>query len=160
MVIEKIISGGQTGVDRAALDVAIELQIPHGGWCPAGRMAEDGRIDRRYRLVELASREYHDRTRQNIEDSDGTLILNTEELEGGTALTLALANSLNKPVTVIDLNGPPRLHEVRDWAVSGEIERCNVAGPRESKRRGIYRQAYNFLHPLLILLRSASTQRK
>ena len=75
-MIEKIVSGGQTGVDRAALDSAIALDIPHGGWCPAGRRAEDGTIPGRYRLVEMDSPEYADRTRKNVEDSDGTLILN------------------------------------------------------------------------------------
>ena len=159
-MIEKIISGGQAGVDRAALDVAIALHIPHGGWCPAGRMAEDGRIDERYQLTELASKEYRDRTRKNVEDSDGTLILNTEKLEGGTVLTLVFANSLNKPVTIIDLNKPPALLEIKDWVTANEIKHCNVAGPRESKRRGIYQQACDFLRPLLILLGSAPIQHK
>ena len=148
-MIEKIISGGQTGVDRAALDTAIALQISHGGWCPAGRMAEDGRIHERYRLVETDSSEYVDRTRKNVEDSDGTLILNREELEGGTALTLVFANDLNKPVMLVDLDNPPELHKIGNWLASNKIKQFNVAGPRESKRRGIYRQACCFLHSLL-----------
>ncbi len=156
-MIEKIISGGQTGVDRASLDIAIALHIPHGGWCPAGRMAEDGRITERYRLAELASPEYADRTRKNVEDSDGTLILNREKLEGGTALTLVFANNLNKPVMLVDLDNPPEPREIGSWLVSNKIKQCNVAGPRESKRRGIYRQAYRFLHSLLDSPYPAST---
>ena len=87
----KIISGGQTGVDRAALDVAVELEIPHGGWCPKGRLAEDGRIPDSYKLRETTSREYAVRTEQNVLDSDGTLILYRESISGGTELTLRLA---------------------------------------------------------------------
>ncbi len=148
-MIEKIISGGQTGVDRAALDCAIALRIPHGGWCPAGRTAEDGRLDDRYRLVELVSARYDDRTRKNVEDSDGTLILNREALEGGTELTLACAGNSGKPVLAVDLDNPPQQQEIRNWLSSNNIKRCNVAGPRESKRPGIYRQAYRYLHSLL-----------
>jgi predicted Rossmann-fold nucleotide-binding protein len=74
-LIKRIISGGQTGVDRAALDVALELGIPCGGWCPKGRLAEDGSIDLRYPLKETNSSEYRERTEKNVEDSDGTLIL-------------------------------------------------------------------------------------
>ena len=71
---ERIVSGGQTGADRAALDWAIERGIPHGGWCPRGRRAEDGRIDRRYALRETPAHDYQQRTRWNVRDSDGTLI--------------------------------------------------------------------------------------
>ena len=148
-MIEKIVSGGQTGVDRAALDCAIALDIPHGGWCPAGRSAEDGIIPGRYRLVETDSPEYVDRTRKNVEDSDGTLILNRETLEGGTVATLAFARSLNKPFMLVDLDDPPGADAVRNWLVTNKIKRCNVAGPRESKRPSIYRQAYRYLIKIL-----------
>ena len=148
-MIEKIISGGQTGVDRAALDSAIALQIPHGGWCTAGRKAEDGRIPERYLLVELDSPEYGDRTRKNVEDSDGTLILNREKLEGGTALTLIFTRNLGKPVIIVDLDNPPEQQQIRNWLITHNIRHCNVAGPRESKRPGIYRQACRYLHLLL-----------
>ena len=136
-------------MDRAALDCAIALQIPHGGWCPAGRTAEDGRLDERYRLAELVSPRYDDRTRKNVEDSDGTLILNREALEGGTELTLAFARNYGKPVMTVDLDNPPKRQEIRNWLVSNNIKHCNVAGPRESKRPGIYRHAYRYLHSLL-----------
>ena len=136
-------------MDRAALDSAIALQIPHGGWCPAGRTAEDGIIPGRYRLVEMASPEYADRTRKNVEDSDGTLILNRDSLEGGTVATLGFARSLDKPFMLVDLDDPPETDAVRDWLLANNVRRCNVAGPRESKRPGIYRQAYHYLVQIL-----------
>ena len=148
-MIEKIVSGGQTGVDRAALDCAIALDIPHGGWCPAGRRAEDGRLDDRYRLAELDSGEYADRTRKNVEDSDGTLILNRETLEGGTVATLAFARSLDKPFMLVDLDDPPAADAVRNWLLANHVRQCNVAGPRESKRPGIYPQACRYLMKIL-----------
>ena len=147
--MEKIISGGQTGVDRAALDVAIELQIPHGGWCPAGRTAEDGIISAQYRLVESASSEYADRTRRNVEDSDGTLILNSKQLEGGTAATLAFARICKKPALLVDLDQPPAPEHILSWLQTNHVKQCNVAGPRESKRPGIYHQAHRYLKQLL-----------
>lgn len=164
-MIEKIITGGQTGVDRAALDVAIELGLPHGGWCPARRRAEDGRIDDCYQLIELASPRYHDRTKKNVADSDGSLILNRGPLEAGTALTLREARNLGKPAFLVDLAAPPALPELTDWAASCRIKACNVAGPRESERPGIYAEARAFLKPWLASLqpvasRPAATQRK
>src|SRR5437660_8666127 len=97
----KLISGGQTGVDRAALDVALELGLPCGGWCPRGRKAEDGVIPDRYPLAETPSPSYRQRTRWNVRDSDGTLILVRGRPTGGTALTLASARRLGKPVLVV-----------------------------------------------------------
>mgnify|MGYP003793290687 CR=1 FL=1 len=92
-MIKKIVSGGQTGVDRAALDVAMQLGIPVGGWCPRGRRAEDGRIPDSYPLREASSVNYAKRTELNVRDSDGTLILSGGPLTGGTALTESLARS-------------------------------------------------------------------
>src|SRR5437868_5122145 len=106
-VVRKIVSGGQTGVDRAALDVAIALRIPHGGWCPAGRRAEDGAIPKRYRMRETASREYRVRTTRNVEDADATLILCEGPPVGGTALTTRVAAERRKPVLIVDLADPP-----------------------------------------------------
>ena len=85
-MIARLVSGGQTGVDRAALDVARELAIPSGGWCPKGRKAEDGKIDDSYPLVESPSASYSQRTRWNVRDSDGTLVLTCGKLTGGTLL--------------------------------------------------------------------------
>ena len=83
----KIISGGQTGADRAALDAALELSIPHGGWLPKGRKAEDGPVSKRYRLQELASPNYRDRTRKNILESDGTLIVSIIPIRADTTMS-------------------------------------------------------------------------
>src|SRR6266851_4977853 len=96
----KIISGGQTGVDRAALDVALELGIPCGGWCPKGRRAEDGRIPKRYPLVETPTPAYPVRTEWNVRDSDGTLVLARGQASGGTALTIEFATDYGKPCLV------------------------------------------------------------
>jgi len=149
MLIEKIISGGQTGVDRAALDAAIENRIEHGGWCPRGRTAEDGVIAGRYSLCETDSTDYAVRTRLNVRDSDGTLILMTGRMEGGTALTAQAARTLNKPVLVIDLDQPLQSNTIDSWINSQQIKVMNIAGPRESKQPGIYQKAYDLLDDLL-----------
>ena len=145
MTIKTIISGGQAGVDRAALDAALANNIAHGGWCPRGRTAEDGVIDDRYLLRETDSADYAVRTRWNVRDSDGTLILKTGHVEGGTALTVQIAGTLNKPVLVIDLDLPAQAMQLEDWINDNDIKVLNVAGPRESKQPGIYQKAYNLL---------------
>src|SRR6516225_6913367 len=103
MTIAKIISGGQTGVDRAALDVALELGIPCGGWCPKGRRAEDGPIPQRYPLQETGSKEYPVRTAKNVRQADGTLILTRGPSDRGTALSVRLAGKHKKPCLCVDL---------------------------------------------------------
>jgi hypothetical protein len=101
-MLRKIISGGQTGADRAGLDFAIETGLEHGGYVPRDWKAEDGRIDDRYNLIELSTTSYPARTRRNIEESDGTVILSLEpRLNGGTKLTRGLADNLGKPVLQI-----------------------------------------------------------
>ncbi len=149
ILIEKIISGGQTGVDRAALDVALELGIPCGGWCPKGRRAEDARIPDHYPLQEASSAEYPVRTQLNVEDSDGTLILSWGSPAGGTALTIKLAKKLKKPYLLIDLSqgGDPR--KVLEWVSDHHIQILNVAGPREGEAPGIHDQAVLFLREIL-----------
>ena len=87
-MIEKIISGGQTGADQGALDAAINLGIPHGGWIPKGRITEDGPLPDRYNLIEMPSASYPDRTRKNIRESDGTLILSHSRLTSGSELQI------------------------------------------------------------------------
>jgi len=144
-----LISGGQTGVDRAALDAALEFKIPCGGWCPRGRRAEDGPLDRRYPLHETPSTDYRERTRRNVETSDGTLILAHGALSGGTALTYRVARELNKPCLVIDLARANTTDTVCRWLTRNGVKRLNVAGPRESARPGIYAQALAFLRRLL-----------
>ncbi|HRX70986.1 MAG: putative molybdenum carrier protein [Candidatus Competibacteraceae bacterium] len=146
--VQKIISGGQTGVDRAALDVALALGLDVGGWCPKGRRAEDGRIPDRYPLTETAEMDYETRTRRNIEDSDGTLILNRGKMEGGTALTADLARQIGKPCLIVALEEGIEPATFQDWLVANSITVLNVAGPRESKRPGMYDAAYDCLKSL------------
>ena len=147
--VKRIVSGGQTGVDRAALDAAIFLGLEHGGWCPRGRLAEDGRIPKRYQLTETDSTKYPVRTAQNVVDSDGTLILYEGELQGGTSLTLRLAKEHDKPCQAIDLACPTDLPAIRHWFAEHAIEELNVAGPRESSLPGIADAARSFLLQLL-----------
>jgi len=146
MLLKKIISGGQTGIDRAALDAASANHIPHGGWCPKGRQAEDGRIDSRYQLQETNFADYAVRTEWNIRDADGTLILNIGHLAGGTALTLQTATATRKPCLVVDIEQGFDEQLIRRWITEHKIEVLNVAGPRESKHPGIYKKAFNLLN--------------
>lgn len=139
--IRKIVSGGQTGADRAALDFAMTHGIEHGGWCPAGRKAEDGPIDARYALTETEGG-YARRTRLNVRDSDGTLVFNLGELSDGTLSTVNHARRLRKPVLLVPLDERISEEVARDiqaWLAEHAIAVLNVAGPRESKRPGIYR---------------------
>ncbi len=143
--VDRIVSGGQTGVDRAALDVAIELELPHGGWCPRGRKAEDGLIPPIYELTELPSDFYADRSRKNVDDSDGTLILYGGKLEGGTHLTARYALSIGKPCHRVRLFGRPSFLACGDWLRRHDIRTLNIAGPRASKEPKIYESAKRFL---------------
>ncbi|MDX1697681.1 MAG: putative molybdenum carrier protein [Thiohalobacterales bacterium] len=148
-LIRKIVSGGQTGVDRAALDIALALGIPCGGWCPRGRGAEDGVIPARYPLQETGSHDYAERTRRNVIDSDGTLILAIGALHGGTLLTAQLAEKSGKPCLVVDLASPPDPGKVDSWIRENQISVLNVAGPRESQHPGIHALAGEFLIEIL-----------
>jgi hypothetical protein len=158
MLISKIISGGQTGVDRAALDVAVELGISCGGWCPKGRRAEDGTIPELYPLDETPSPVYPQRTEWNVRDSDGTLVLivgskasrGTSAPEGsGTALTIGFARRQKKPCLVVNLNDGSDLSSVRKWVHANRIRVLNVAGLRKSEKPAIYSKAAEFLRRLL-----------
>ena len=141
----KIISGGQTGVDRAALDVALDLKMACGGWCPKGKRALDGTLSIRYPLKETPSAHYEQRTTWNVRDSDGTLIINRGDLEGGTAHTIQVAEKIAKPYLVIDIDTFQNVQQVLDWLKQYHIQVLNVAGPREEKRQGIYAQTRSFL---------------
>jgi hypothetical protein len=136
-MVQRVVSGGQTGVDRGALDAAIAVGIEHGGWCPRGRLAEDGIIPDRYELRETLSPEYPVRTEQNVLDSDGTLILFRGTLQGGTELTFRLAQRHRKPHLLIDLAAALDLDRLARWLVEQRIRTLNVAGPRESSAPGI-----------------------
>lgn len=142
----RIVSGGQTGVDRAALDVAIALGIDHGGWCPRGRLAEDGQIPARYQLRETDSSDYAVRTEQNVIDSDGTLVLYLGQMSGGTELTRRVARKHRRPVLEIDLANQPNAGDVHRWLDTNNIQVLNVAGPRESSSPGVTTLAENFLY--------------
>jgi hypothetical protein len=140
MLLQKIVSGGQTGVDRGALDAALAFNFACGGWCPADRSDEDGRIPASYPLTPLTGGGYRERTRQNVMDSDGTLIvfdgsLTGGTLTGGTKLTEKLATQHRKPVLVIDASkssAPAAASTVLPWLHQHEIRVLNVAGPRRS----------------------------
>lgn len=148
-MLKKIVSGGQTGVDRAALDVGRILGLAVGGWCPQGRRAEDGVIPERYLLSETPESDYETRTRRNVEDSDGTLILNRGALEGGTALTADLAREIGKPCLIVALEEGMEIARFEKWLSESDIEILNIAGPRESKRPGVYEEARRCLETLL-----------
>lgn len=150
-MIRKVVSGGQTGADRAALDVALKLGVPSGGWCPHGRLAEDGPLASIYPLTETLSCEYSQRTEWNVRDSDGTLVLHRGRLSGGTAFTIELAEQQTKPCLVLDLTKRPDVRVVLEWVTQHKIQILNVAGPRESSSPGIYGEAFQFLHHLLSL---------
>jgi hypothetical protein len=145
----RIVSGGQTGVDRAALDVALELGLPCGGWCPQGRRAEDGPIDCRYPLQETPWWGYPQRTEWNVRDSHGTLVLTRGQPDRGTALTVELARRYGRPCHLLDLAQPADTAGVLAWLAEQRIGVLNVAGPRESNCPGIYATAVEFLRRLL-----------
>ena len=153
MPITKIISGGQTGADRGGIDAAVYCKVPHGGWCPKGRKAEDGRIPDRYQLQEMSSANYLRRTEQNVIDSDATLVLTLGKLSGGSLRTVEFAHAHEKPWFHVDVDVWKRdrvVKEIVDWLegrgeydhdeyVAQPPKECvlNVAGSRESKADGI-----------------------
>ena len=148
-LVRKIVSGGQTGVDRAALDVAIYLGIEHGGWCPAGKVAEDGLIPEIYRLAETESSDYAERTERNVIDSDGTLILFWKVISGGSLLTERLARKHCRPCLALDLSQSTDIGVAQNWLVQSAIAVLNVAGPRESSASKLTPLAEHFLLRLL-----------
>ena len=150
-MIKKIISGGQTGADQAALDTAIKLDIPHGGWIPKGRKTESGPLPGKYQLQEMPTASYPKRTEQNVLDSDGTLIISNGELTGGSALTRKLATKHGRPWLHIDLDtidvDPSKV--IKSWIGMNEIKILNVAGPRASKVPQIYETTSEILEAAL-----------
>ena len=156
--LRKIISGGQTGVDRAALDASINAGYPVGGWCPKGRLAEDGTIPRKYSLDCTPTNSYTQRTEWNVRDSDGTLIISPySTLSGGTAYTLAMIERWKKPYWLINMGSDYCDKHVCSWLINNRIHILNVAGPRESTFPGIYRRAYVILTRLLNQLYRTNT---
>lgn len=150
---QKIISGGQTGVDRAVLDVCLDKKFPCGGWCPKGRLAEDGRIDLKYPLKEAENSSYDYRTRLNVMNSDGTLIIAPEKLSGGTLLTLNTTKKLKKPVLVIipknQGNCDTEIKKIQRWINENSISVLNIAGPRKSEWKEGYDIALKMVSELI-----------
>ncbi len=147
-MLKKIVSGGQTGADRAALDVAIKLEIPHGGWIAKGRLAEDGALPSLYRLKEISSASLADRTEQNVIDSDGTVIISHGKLSGGSLYTQEMILKHGRPCLHVDLDITYAFNAARDisnWIAGNKIETLNVAGPRISKDPEIYKAAFDIL---------------
>ncbi|MFC1882483.1 putative molybdenum carrier protein [Thermodesulfobacteriota bacterium] len=139
-MIEKIISGGQTGADRAALDVALKLGIPHGGWIPKGRKTEKGPLPERYRLKEMPTDSYEARTEKNVQDSDGTLIIARGKLTGGSDYTRKMTLKHKKQLLGIDLSLVGHYDAgslAASWIRLQHVEVLNVAGPRASEDRQI-----------------------
>lgn len=137
----KIISGGQTGVDRAALDAARQAGLAIGGWCPKGRRAEDGVIPESYPLQETPTADYAQRTEWNVRDAEATLILYREKISGGTLLTMKTAERYRRPFQCYDLEK----EALDELPFPGDIRVLNIAGPRESHSPGIYQEVYDLL---------------
>lgn len=145
----KIISGGQAGVDRAALDFALNHSIDCGGWCPQGRKSEDGTIPDHYPLKETPELDYSFRTKKNIENSDATLILFINKFDDGTRLTRSLCENLNKSYLIKNLDAALGSNELPIWIKKNSIEILNIAGPRESSHKGIYSKTFSYLEQQL-----------
>lgn len=153
-MLEKIISGGQTGADQAALDAAIKLGIPHGGWIPKGRLTEDGPLPPKYNLTEMPTASYPERTRKNIRESDGTLILSHGALTGGSDFTRNMALKYQKPMLHIDFNRMVPFDAavvINNWMVDHDIGILNVAGSRASNDPAIYRAAIDIIEAVSFL---------
>ena len=151
MKISKIISGGQTGVDRASLDFAIKNNIKYEGFCPKGRKAEDGIIDKKYKLTETKSENYYIRTDKNIKISDGTLIIIKNNIWGrGTLLTKKYCKKQNKKSLVIDIDNDinDNINKITGFIEKYNIRTLNIAGNRESTSPGVYKQTKDFLTDL------------
>jgi len=146
--LARIVSGGQTGADRAALDFAIQRGIPHGGWCPQGRLAEDGRIGPGYVLRETPAPDYAQRTEWNVRDSDGTVIFSLEPiLSGGSRATEVFAARLGRPCLHLSQqeDGARAAERLCEFVERHSILVLNVAGPRSSSESGVA----SFVHAVL-----------
>jgi hypothetical protein len=143
-----IVTGGQTGVDRAAMDIALSLGLRLKGWCPLGRWAEDGPVPEVYPLRETPGVDPGQRTSWNVRDADATLVLIMGTVSGGTALTVEEARQAGKPCLQVAFAESPDLDRIRDWMSRNHVHSLNIAGPRESEEPGIYRKARQFLAAL------------
>lgn len=151
-MIQKVVGGGQTGADRGGLDAAIRLGIPHGGYCPKGRRAEDGRIPERYLLEETLSFGYEHRTMMNVSESTGTVIFVLGKLTPGSSLTLWEADIFQKPSLLVrfkDFSFEFSVKFVQDWIRHHDITNINIAGTRESKAPGIQKRVEEVMYKVL-----------
>ncbi len=154
-MLNKIISGGQTGADRAAIDLAIKLNIPHGGWIPKGRKTESGPLSLKYRLKEMDTADYPSRTKQNIIDSHGTVIVTRGKLTGGSELTKVFAKVAGKPNCHIDLSNNDTFEAaiiLQSFILENRIQILNVAGPRASHDPGIYFDVKSILEAVFYMM--------
>ena len=150
----KIVSGGQTGVDRAALDFALRHGIECGGWCPAGRLDEFGKIPNHYPVQELPHGGFTERTLQNVKDADGTLVIYSVELGGGTEQTIRSCVELQRPYQLIDaskISAEGAAELMSDFVRQNKIGILNVAGPRQSEWPEGYAYASRALNAFLNL---------
>ena len=141
----RIVSGGQTGADQAALDAALELGIDCGGWCPEDRASEAGPIPDKYPVVPLPGAGYRQRTRQNVIDSDATVIISFGAPDGGTRTTVVYCQKKGKPHLIIDAEITSALEasrQIKRFVKANHIATLNVAGPRASKHPAIYQYVY------------------
>ncbi|MEM9280744.1 MAG: putative molybdenum carrier protein [Verrucomicrobiota bacterium] len=137
-MLKKVVSGGQTGADRAALKWALSAGIECGGWCPAGRHSEDGDIDGKYPLIETPSADYAQRTEWNVRDSDATLLVSrSSKIVGGTALTKTFASRWNRPCLHIHEGSREASERLICFIDENRVETLNVAGPRRTTESGI-----------------------
>jgi len=153
-MLEKIISGGQTGADQGALDAALKLGIPHGGWITKGRRTEAGPLPSKYHLREMHTGAYRDRTHQNVRSADGTLILSHGTLRGGSLETRRFAQKCGKPWLHIDFSETSAFDAaalINDWLEDYRIKILNVAGPRASQDPGIYQATLDILQAVYFL---------
>jgi Circularly permutated YpsA SLOG family len=158
----KIISGGQTGVDRAALDVALKHRIACGGWCPEGRLDEEGKIPDRYPMTELKKGGPDERTALNVYDSDGTIVIYFHELSGGTAYTVGCCIEQQQPHRLIDAakySPEDAATLMVAFVVDHDIEILNIAGPRASEWAGAYDYALRAVDVLLSRMKIARRRR-
>jgi hypothetical protein len=155
MKLTKIISGGQTGADRAGLEAALHLELLHGGWCPRGRKAEDGSIPNKYELEETTSDKYPPRTAKNICESDATLILSPGgRPTRGTRLTAKIAHERKKPWLAINPHREDHLEKAAAWIIEIDPAILNIAGPRESRFPGFQELCTEFLIRAIRLAKS------
>lgn len=154
ILCQKIISGGQTGVDRGILDACLDKKFACGGWCPKGRRAEDGVIPKKYPLSETKSSEYSVRTHRNVEEADGTIIIFDPAHSAGTQLTADVACQLKKPLRTINAETP--INNILIWMYLNKIRILNIAGPRESEVLGSSTAAYQIISQLIDAIRKTT----